>query len=564
MVKVKLAGINVPIQIRHELEDLKKELETSPESDESKLSYASHKLGELAEKFTPEIVSAAYARISRSKKNVDELVEQALMNVPKARESNEAIIFGMGHHSVADHAMFNFNIKGVSRLLVEEIEKRRIGVGYTEKSQRYVTLEGDFVRPKEYSLEDLKEFEGLVGFQNDSYFKINKRLFEYLQKKHSDKIKKLEGKEKNDFVKKLEGSAKEDARYPLCLATEAQLGCSYPGQTLELAIRKLKYGRLLEGKEFAQQLFDESVQYAPSLIQLTDPEVFRQHNPGQELQDDNFKYTENNLGEIVEKVFEEAGKAVDSDTLTFYRFSDKSPATFMKDEGLGKNLATFLKNGNVTLIECSNIDLNILAALLHEYSKESIENSYALAFTLIEENKAKDFTKEALKHLSEYDKVPRAYEMSNGLMYEGIISSSCFAQLKRHRMMTLLSQDYNPKLGFTTPSNIEEIGADKELKEVVDRSSELYYEFLPKYGKAAEYCLTNAHRRRVLIGINMRQLYHISRTREDEHAQWEIRDIANSMSALAKQEAPITTVLLGGQGEFPEIRKNIYNDFIKK
>lgn len=544
MVKVKLAGINVPIQISHELEDLKKELENSPESDGSKLSYASHKLGELAKKFTPEIVSAAYAWISRSKKNVDELVEQALMNVPKARESNEAIIFGMGHHSVADHAMFNFNIKSVSRLLIEEIEKRRIGVGFTEKSQRYVTFKGDFVEPKEYSSKDLKEFEGLVEFQNDSYFKINKGLFEHLQKKHSDKIKKLEGKEKNDFVKKLEGSAKEDARYSLCLATEAQLGCSYPGQTLELAIRKGKYGRLLEGKEFAQQLFDESVQYAPSLIQLTDPEVFRQHNPGQELQDDNFKYTENNLREIVEKAFKENREDLDN-------YSCKSPADFKKE-------------GDVTFVKCNDIDINILAALLHEYSKESIESGYELVYLLKKENKAESFTKEVLKHLSAYDKVPRAFEMSNGLIYEGIISSSCFAQLKRHRMMTLLSQDYNPKLGFTTPSNIEEIGADKELKEVVDRSSELYYEFLPKYGKAAEYCLTNAHRRRVLIGINMRQLYHVSGTREDEHAQWEIRDIVNSMSRLAKQEAPITTMLLGGQDKFPEIRENIYKDFVKK
>lgn len=547
MVEVKLAGINVPLQILHELEDLANELKTSSESDESKLSYASHKLNELAEKFTPEILSAAYARISRRPFDVNELVEEALRNVPKARESNEAIIFGMGHHSVADHAIFNFNITHASRLLVEEIEKRRIGVGYTEKSQRYITLEGDFVKPKEYSPKDLKRFEELVAFQNAFYFNNNKKLFDYLQKKFSNEINKLKDKEKKDFVNKLKGSAKEDARYSLCLATEAQLGCSYPGQTLELAIRKGKYGRLLEQKDFAQQLFDESVQYAPSLIQLTDPEVFRKHNPRKKLEDDNFKYTENNLIEIVEKAFEENRKKLDSGLLTLYGHPHKNPAVFTSDE-------------YITLVKCDDIDMNILAALLHEHSKESIRDSYELAYVLINKNQAEDFIKEALKYLSAFDKVPRAFEMSNGLLYEGIISSSCFAQLKRHRMMALLSQDYNPKLGFTIPPNISEIGADKELKEVVDRSSDLYYEYLPKYGKAAEFVLTNAHRRRVFIGINMRQLYHISRTREDKHAQWEIRGIANSMSALAKQEAPITTILLGGQDKFPEIREKIYKD----
>ena len=50
----------------------------------------------------------------------------------------------------------------VSRLLVESIEKRRLA-GYTEKSQKYVTFGGDYVRPKEFSAEDLKKFEELVA-----------------------------------------------------------------------------------------------------------------------------------------------------------------------------------------------------------------------------------------------------------------------------------------------------------------------------------------------------------------------------------------------------------------
>ena len=127
-------------------------------------------------------------------------------------------------------------------------------------------------------------------------------------------------------------------------------------------------------------------------------------------------------------------------------------------------------------------------------------------------------------------------------------------------MNTLLSQDYSPDIGYTIPQSIEEIGASRGLKEVCDKSSELYKKFLPKYGRAAEYFLTNAHRRRVIVATNMRQLYHISRTREDKHAQWEIRDIANKMSKLAKNIAPATTILLGGRHEFNEIRGGLYED----
>ncbi|MBI4983343.1 FAD-dependent thymidylate synthase, partial [Candidatus Woesearchaeota archaeon] len=101
---------------------------------------------------------------------------------------------------------------------------------------------------------------------------------------------------------------------------------------------------------------------------------------------------------------------------------------------------------------------------------------------------------------------------------------------------------------------------DQELKEICDRSNELYYEFLPRYGKDAEYCLTDAHRRRDLLATNLRQLYHISRTREDSHAQWEIRAIAEKMSALAQEVAPATSILLGGKDKFGAVKARVYDE----
>ena len=68
--------------------------------------------------------------------------------VDAARRSNETIIFGLGHASVAEHAVFNLDILGVSRLAIEEIERMRL-CSYTEKSQRYILLDEDFVVPEE-------------------------------------------------------------------------------------------------------------------------------------------------------------------------------------------------------------------------------------------------------------------------------------------------------------------------------------------------------------------------------------------------------------------------------
>ncbi len=78
----------------------------------------------------------------------------------------------MGHHSVAEHAVFNFDIIGVSRLAVEEIEKFRL-CSFTEKSQRYIKLGDDFVIPEEVKKAGKEDvFLRTVRAQNGLYHKL--------------------------------------------------------------------------------------------------------------------------------------------------------------------------------------------------------------------------------------------------------------------------------------------------------------------------------------------------------------------------------------------------------
>jgi len=146
-MKVILSGYNVDSTV---IEELKK---TSPPRDD----------------ITPETLSASYARISRDPRSVDELRAVARAEVQRARRSNRTIIFKMGHHSVAEHAVFNFDIIGVSRLAIEEIEKFRL-CAFTEKSQRYIKLKDDFVLPEEVKKAGKQElFLDTIRAQNSLY-----------------------------------------------------------------------------------------------------------------------------------------------------------------------------------------------------------------------------------------------------------------------------------------------------------------------------------------------------------------------------------------------------------
>jgi flavin-dependent thymidylate synthase len=459
---------------------------------------------------TPETLSASYARISRDPRPADELRAAARAEVDRARRSNQTIIFKMGHHSVAEHAVFNFDIIGVSRLVIEEIERFRL-CSFTEKSQRYITLGEDFVVPEEIrraGQEDL--FTATVRAQNILYH----RLFERLRPHVFEKYRAQAENPKNHSV--LDGWAKEDARYIVSLATEGQLGLTINARNLELLIRRFAGRESEEIKALNGRLYALAKDVAPSIILFTEASDF-----------DALTYGE------VERAAEglvSAGKT-------------RHPG---ERRVKGVTLADHSPDG----------DTCVLAALLHTLSRSSYADCLDRAKTA-KPSERKAIIGKAFRRMEFYDFPLREFEHAD-LTYDLVVSASCFAQLKRHRMATLTQQRYDPALGVTVPPSIREIGAEKEFLAMIGRTNDAHVTLEKTAGTAADYVLTNAHRRRALLKVNARELYHISRLREDASAQWEIREVAAEMSRLAKSVMPLTCLLLGGKDAYPGIYTSVF------
>jgi len=481
-MKVYLAGYNIDSAV---IENLKKK---SP----------------LTNDITPETLSAAYARISRDQRSVDKLREIARVQVEKARRSNRNIIFKMGHHSVAEHAVFNFDIIGVSRLVIEEIEKFRL-CSFTEKSQRYITLGNDFIIPDEVKRSGKQRlFMDTIKAQNDFYNKLYKKLKSYFFEEHKDLAKKP----RKYHI--LDGWAKEDARYIVSLATLGQLGMTINARNLEYLIRRFASKRLSEIKELNQKMYDLAKEISPSIILFTD--------------------------------------ATDFDSKTYDEIKQKSLPylDFSTEQKKEVELVAFTPDADSTLA----------ASILHTSSflpyRECIERVKKM-----KPKEKEEYMKEAFKHMEFYDSTLREFEYID-LTFNLIVSAACFAQLKRHRMATITVQDYDPELDVTVPPSIEKIGARKEFTEIIDKTNDAYSTLKENRGIGAEYVLTNSHRRRVLMKVNARELYHISRLREDPSAQWDIRTVVGKMTNLAKEAMPLTFLLIGGKNIYPKIYKEIF------
>jgi thymidylate synthase ThyX len=177
--------------------------------------------------------------------------------------------------------------------------------------------------------------------------------------------------------------------------------------------------------------------------------------------------------------------------------------------------------------------------------------------------------RQSLAHLSQYDSPPRAFEDAL-FRFELTLDASAMAQLKRHRMSTQLWGPYDPGLGITVPPEVEAVGRKDQLLDLAGQTAEGWLSLrrsLADRGQpvqAADYVLTNAHRRRVSLTMNLREIYHFSRLREDEHAQWAIRDLAVRMSALVRRVAPVTAGLLGGKDTFAALFNEIMERPIKR
>ena len=460
---------------------------------------------------TPETISAAYARISRSPKPVDELREIARAEVDKARKSNNNIVFEMGHSSVAEHAVFNIDVIGVSRLLVEEIEKFRL-CSFTEKSQRYVLFNNDFVVPEEIKQAGMTDlYAATVRMQNDYYHQLYEQLRSYVFTQN----KALAEIPANRSM--LEGWAKEDARYAIALATETQLGMTINARNLELMLRRLAALPLAEAQQYSRNLYAATKDIAPSLIRYTQATEYD-------------RVTRQNLQKQTEKLAQK-----------------HLPMQEPPDKSSDVQLAFVTPSA----------DLKVAAVLLFSSSGFN----YDQCLTQARQMSARDKTilfKKAFANIKPYDAVLRELENVD-LQFELIMSASCFAQLKRHRMATIISQDYDPLLGVTIPPAVRTIGRQKEFMEVIKKTNDAYKQIKQKQPPAATYVLTNAHCKRVLMKLNARELYHMARLRTDAHAQWDIRELTDKILKQARKVMPLTLMMACGKDSFDKLYKGVFS-----
>jgi thymidylate synthase ThyX len=397
----------------------------------------------------------------------------------------EKWVLGYGHSSIAEGAVVGLGLEGVSILATKVIEDNRLA-SFCEKSTRYVS----FNRSSFYLDEVLKnsEFAGeiseMLDYLFDTYTKLHAPVLDYV--KGSAPLE--EGGSKAAWERAC-GSRRFDAiRYLLPACTKTSLGWTLNARQLSHAISKLLSHPLKEMNEIGEILKVEGRKVLPSLLEFADKKdyISATQNGMQ-----SYDFSDNGFdGEKVKLVGVPENPEDKIVSSILYRFNNRSFDKIVRE-----------------------------VALMRQSDKERVLDGY-------------------LGKMGEFDYPMRELEHES-FSFEVVIDYGAFRDLQRHRICTQTNPLFTGDLGYDVPADIVAAGVETEYRLSMEKAKVVYDKVREKYPWQAQYLLPLGFRKRFLITMNLRELYHLIKLRTIPLAHDSYRRIAYRVYEILKEKYPL-------------------------
>ena len=433
---------------------------------------------------TPEQIAVTFARTSRSPDPFDAIARQ--VTTEAAACFHEQWVIDYGHASVAEHAVVHMAVENVSRLAGDALETSRLA-SYTEKSSRYqVIAAGSYHVPREVerAREPLgQRYEQRIQSIFAKYAAMVAQAVQALGKTHPPH----EDETGPAWQLRKRRLATDAVRNVLPSATLTNIGMTANARTLEHAVSKLLSSGLQEPRTLGAMLREHGRQVIPTLVK------YAGHNP----------YLAHS------RAVDEPGRP--------------EPA------GQPEVGATLIRHDPDAVV-------NLAAALLFRRQQTGYRQALATARgNAPAENAA--VIRQALEGISRHDPLPREFETVNYLL-EFVMDYGALREFRRHRMMTPISQPLTISNGYETPALIALTSIAGQYSAAIAEAETLYQELAEISPDVAQYAVTHAHRQRVLVNLNLRQLRHLVQLRTADNAHPSISQPVRSAIALIRNVHP--------------------------
>ncbi len=440
--------------------------------------------------YSQEVIAVAFAKTSRApgrfEDNADELSEEG------AAKFHEKWVVGYGHGSVAEHAVLHLAIEGASRLAIDALESNRLA-SYTEKSSRYQVFGSeDYYTPKIVT-ESLfaKQFSDAHRELYAAYTAAILAVSKQVQEENPPRSGELA--EKHDA--RIRGKYIDYCRYVLPASALANVGMTANARVVEGAVTKMMSHKLEEVRQIGRDIKTIAVLETPTLV----------------------KYAGRN-DYLVDR---EVGlqRFVDQET------PDQATWRFMKP--------------NVSLVRFDVEGENMmLAGLLFERRSGSNFDQCLREVKEWEMDKKLELLNAAYGRMGQHDKPGREMELPF-MLFDVLLDWGSYRDFWRNRMDTPIAQVLDGEYGIALPAMFARVGVEEQVKEAILGAHQLAEAMKPGFEENEhQYLYTNATMRRLLLNMDLRQLFEFWKLRGGPQANPGYRILALRMGELAEEVYP--------------------------
>jgi thymidylate synthase ThyX len=433
---------------------------------------------------SPETIAVAFAKTSRSPESFRDIAAE--LSDDKSAQFHEKWVVGYGHASVAEHAVLHIAVENVSRLAIECLESNRLA-SYTEKSTRYQLWDADHF----YTPRAIAE-SGLAGLYRETVtglFAAYQRTLGPVRALMQAKHPRREGESEARWDGRIRSKYVDNCRFLLPAAALANVGVTANARVLESAIRKLLSHPLEEVREIGAEVKAVARGETPTLVKYAD--------------------------------------AVPYQTETAQALTAAAGA--LKGEAAG---------APVTLVDHDPAaEDKFLAACLYRYGGAAYADCLEALRAMGPEQK-RALAAEALGRLDKYDVPLRELEHVT-YTFDAVMDQGGYFEIKRHRMMTQSPQRLTGRLGYAVPRAIEEAGLGDDYKAAMGAAAEAYEQLSESFREEASYVAPNGFNRRVLMTLNLREVFHLCELRGTLTAHFSVRRTAGQIYALIAEAHPL-------------------------
>ncbi|MBM3471425.1 MAG: FAD-dependent thymidylate synthase [Armatimonadetes bacterium] len=431
----------------------------------------------------PEVIAVAFAKTSRSPRPFREIAEE--LTERHSSEFHEKWVVGYGHGSVAEHAVLHLALENLSRLAIESLESNRL-CSYTEKSTRYQIFDAFFFPP-----------EIAASPHAELYRETCRDLFQAYQASLDPVRRVIEARHPRGaeepaaaYEARIRSKYVDVCRFLLPCATVANVGMTANARSLEHAITKMLSHPLDEVRAIGAEIKRVACAEVPTLVKYAGPSAYLTESAAaleataQEVAAQGVAAQEATKG----------SRGVDSHAGVRLVHHDRDPET------------------------------RVVAACLYRHGRSAYAEAWDRACAM-SAHERRAVIEQALGRLGRHDVPIREIEHTT-YTFDIVCDQGAYFDLKRHRMMTQSPQAPTVELGYAVPRAMDEAGFGHRFRDAVEQATDAYRRIARDFPHQAAYLVTNAHNRRFLATMNLRELYSLVPLRAREAGHFSYRRVA--------------------------------------